>query len=111
MVGIDSCSHAGKLAGLRKRPLLMDLAVSLLMIAVSFFGMIWLLLFWFGEGHARTIVPYTDAAVLADIDASDLETSGPFIPMPDHLRTNDEMVTWMTHELPKLTAAMPNPRM
>lgn len=89
----------------------MDLAVSLLMIAVSFFGMIWLLLFWFGEGHARIIVPYTDAADLADMEASDLEASGPFIPMPNHLRTNDEMVAWMTQELPKLTAAMPNPRM
>jgi hypothetical protein len=96
---------------LMKRPLLMDLAISLLMIAVSFFGMIWLLLFWFGEGPARMIVPYSDAAVLADIDSSDLETSGPFIPMPAHLRTNDEMVDWMTQELPKLTAAMPNPRM
>ncbi len=89
----------------------MDLAVSLLMIAVSFFGMILLLLFWFGEGHARTIVPYTDAAILADMDASGFETSGPFIPMPAHLRTNDEMVDWMTQELPKLMAAMPNPRM
>ena len=32
------------------------------------------------------------------------------IPMPDHLQTNDEMVVWMTQELPKLMAAMPNPR-
>ena len=28
----------------------------------------------------------------------------PFILMPDHLKTNDEMVTWMTRELPRLTA-------
>jgi hypothetical protein len=27
-----------------------------------------------------------------------------FIPMPDHLKTHDEMVAWMTRELPKLTA-------
>jgi hypothetical protein len=28
-----------------------------------------------------------------------------FIPMPDHLKTRDEMVAWMTKELPRLTAA------
>jgi hypothetical protein len=27
------------------------------------------------------------------------------IPMPDHLKTRDEMVAWMTKELPRLTAA------
>jgi hypothetical protein len=27
-----------------------------------------------------------------------------FIVMPDHLKTRDEMVAWMTRELPKLTA-------
>ena len=32
----------------------------------------------------------------------DLDTS--FIPMPDHLRTNDEVVAWLTKDLPKLTA-------
>jgi hypothetical protein len=38
------------------------------------------------------------------------DSSGPFIPMPNHLQTRDEMVTWMTKELPKLTAEMQNPR-
>jgi hypothetical protein len=95
---------------LTMKALLMDLAVSLLMIIVSFVGMIWLLLFWFGEGHRRTIVPYSDAALLADIDEAGTETSSPFIPMPDHLRTNGEMVAWMTQELPKLTGATTNPR-
>jgi hypothetical protein len=27
-----------------------------------------------------------------------------FIPMPDHLKTHEEMVAWMARELPKLTA-------
>jgi hypothetical protein len=88
----------------------MDLAVSLLMIIVSFVGMIWLLLFWFGEGHGRAIVPYSDAAVLADIDEAAMETPHPFISMPDHLRTNDEMVAWMTQELPRLTGTTTMPR-
>ena len=35
------------------------------------------------------------------------DSSGPFIPMPNHLKTQDEMVAWMTKELPKLTAAPP----
>lgn len=32
-----------------------------------------------------------------------------FIPMPNHLTTRDEMVAWMTKELPKLTADLANP--
>ncbi len=38
------------------------------------------------------------------------ESHSPFIPMPENLRTNDEMVEWMTKELPKLTAEIANPR-
>jgi hypothetical protein len=38
------------------------------------------------------------------------DSGGPFIPMPNHLKTRDEMVAWMTNELPKLTADMQNPR-
>jgi len=33
-----------------------------------------------------------------------------FIPMPSNLRTSEEMVDWMTKELPKLTATMSNSR-
>jgi hypothetical protein len=35
------------------------------------------------------------------------DSGGSFIPMPSHLKTNDEMVAWMTTELPKLTADPP----
>jgi hypothetical protein len=31
-------------------------------------------------------------------------TDGPFIPMPDSLTTKDEMVTWLIHDLPRLTS-------
>jgi hypothetical protein len=34
------------------------------------------------------------------------DTGGSFIPMPNHLKTSDEMVAWMTKELPKLTARL-----
>jgi hypothetical protein len=30
--------------------------------------------------------------------------------MPNHLKTSDQMVDWMTKELPKLTAEIANPR-
>ncbi|MFC4173183.1 hypothetical protein ACFOYU_14115 [Microvirga sp. GCM10011540] len=38
------------------------------------------------------------------------DSGGAFIPMPNHLKTNHEMVAWMTDELPRLTAERSNPR-
>jgi hypothetical protein len=32
------------------------------------------------------------------------DTGGPFIPMPERLQTREEMVAWLTTDLPKLTA-------
>ncbi len=32
------------------------------------------------------------------------DQGGPFIAMPEQLKTQDEMVEWLTKELPKLTA-------
>jgi hypothetical protein len=101
---------AGKLDGLIERPLLMDLAVSLLMILASFFGMLWLLLFWFGEGYASPIFPYAHDPDCPDRNQAGSEEAYPFIPMPGHLRTSNEMVAWMTQELPKLTAEITSPR-
>lgn len=37
------------------------------------------------------------------------DTGGPFIAMPDSLKTREEMVAWMTRELPKLTTEAGNP--
>jgi hypothetical protein len=31
------------------------------------------------------------------------DSGGSFIPMPSHLKTSEEMVDWMTKELPKFT--------
>jgi hypothetical protein len=36
--------------------------------------------------------------------------AGRFIPMPSRLSTRDEMVAWMTTDLPRLTAAQPDSR-
>jgi hypothetical protein len=36
--------------------------------------------------------------------------AGRFIPMPSRLSTRDEMVAWMTRDLPRLTAEQPDPR-
>jgi hypothetical protein len=39
-------------------------------------------------------------------DAVICASGSSFIPMPDGLQTHDEMVAWMTKELPKLTAEL-----
>jgi hypothetical protein len=36
--------------------------------------------------------------------------AGRFIPMPARLSTRDEMVAWMTRDLPRLTAEQPDSR-
>ena len=51
--------------------------------------------------------PAEAAAYLEDGEAAD--PSIPFIPMPGHLRTREEMVRWLTDDLPKLTAAIAQP--
>lgn len=69
--------------------------------------MLWLLLLWFGDSHARPVRPYSDDAVLdAEAQVTASESHDPFIPMPNHLRTHSEMVAWMTEELPKRAAEM-----
>lgn len=88
-----------------------DLAVSLLVVLAGAVGMLVLLLTWFG---GRTITPEIEDDLDPILGVRDpmaiYESHGPFIPMPGHLRTNDQMVEWMTKELPKLTAEIANPR-
>ena len=88
-----------------------DLAMSLLVVLAGAVGMLLLLLTWFG---GRTITPEIEDGLDPILGARDpiaiYESQGPFIPMPDHLKTRDQMVDWMTKELPKLTAEIANPR-
>jgi len=88
-----------------------DLTVSVLVVLAGAIGMLLLLLTWFGS---RTITPEIEDDLDPILGARDpvaiYESHGPFIPMPDHLKTSDQMVAWMTQELPKLTADLANPR-
>jgi len=82
-----------------------DLAIGIVSAAAGFLGMLFLMLAWFGETHARPIVPGVDG--LEEPAGGDFVSGeGPFVPMPEHLKTRDEIVAWMTTELPKLTAAL-----
>ena len=78
-----------------------DVTILLLAPVAGFFTALWLLLLWLGDGSASKAAFDPDTNLSApDPEASD-ETDGPFIPMPAHLTTRDEMVGWMTKELPK----------
>lgn len=85
--------------------------MSLLVVLAGAVGMLVLLLTWFG---GRTITPEMEDGLDPILGARDpmaiYESHGPFISMPKHLKTNDQMVEWMTKELPKLTAEIANPR-
>jgi hypothetical protein len=85
--------------------LVTDLTIAMLAILAGTTGMLWLLLVSFGDGHATPLRPYADdsIAITADRRASE-DPDGPFIPMPDHLKTHHDMVAWMTRELPRLAA-------
>jgi hypothetical protein len=72
--------------------------------------MVWLLLFWVGDGLANPVMPYAADPIIGPRDqVATYESHDEFIPMPERLRTQDEMVAWMTEELPRLTAASPRP--
>lgn len=85
--------------------MVVDLAVSLLVILAGSIGMLLLLLLWFGDGSAA-LQPEGELDLILDEEGQRAvhNADDPFIPMPDHLKTRDEMVAWMTKELPKLTA-------
>ena len=81
----------------------MDVAVSLMIIFVALIGLS-LFPLWFRGRTARTQPTgstHQSGGIAEQVAAPN---SDPFIPMPDYLRTKDEMVTWLIHELPKLTS-------
>lgn len=84
--------------------MLTNLAISMLAILAGALGMLLLLITWFG---GRAIEPEFESALHPILGLRDqaaiYDGLGPFIPMPEHLRTADEMVEWMTKELPRLT--------
>jgi hypothetical protein len=90
--------------------LLGDLIVALLAALAGFMSAIWLLLLWIGDRAATAFGRSPDRLdpILGPRDRIVIcNSEGPFIPMPDNLRTSGEIVAWMTQELPKLTAEKP----
>jgi hypothetical protein len=117
LASLEERSFDGRLEVGQNRPLIAgkeqvaDLAISLLVVLAGAVGMLLLLLTWFGS---RSITPEIEDdfdPILGPRDPTAIyESHGPFIPMPPHLKTSDQMVDWMTKELPKLTAEIANPR-
>jgi hypothetical protein len=82
--------------------------ISVLAALSGFMMALWLLLLWVGDGFANPVVPYAPDPIIERGDRVAIdEADEPFIPMPERLRTREEMVAWMTQELPRLTAALP----
>ena len=84
----------------------MDIGTALLLVlpfavVVLLMGIVWTL-------HRTTLLPSDIPSrvdpILGKRDRVAIhDTYGPYISMPKDLRTKDEMVAWMTRELPKLT--------
>ena len=97
----------------RGRRSVVDLAIGLLAAFTGLVAALCILLLWVGDrtGTAFERSPDPLDPILGPRDRLEIRDSqGPFIPMPPHLKTQDEMVAWMTHDLPKLIAESPRPR-
>jgi hypothetical protein len=88
--------------------LILDLVIALLAAFSGAFAMLWLLLLWLGDGASDPVTTHAGDPITGPRDQIGIHDSyEPFIPMPARLQTRNEMVDWMTKELPKLTAALP----
>ena len=89
-----------------------DLAIGLLAALAGFSAAIWLLFLWVGERATASFDQTPDRLdpILGARDPMAIHDHGPFIPMPEHLKSRDEMVAWMTKDLPKIIAETPRPR-
>ncbi|WP_230529924.1 hypothetical protein [Microvirga roseola] len=90
--------------------MLTDVAIALTAIVAGFLTALWLLLLWVGDAVDLEGERDLDPILGARDPVAIYESQGPYIPMPDHLRTRDEMVDWLTKDLPRLTSEMQNPR-
>jgi hypothetical protein len=78
-----------------------DITILLLAPVAGFFAALWLLLLWLGDGRDAEVPVGYDPAIDDATPVGAAEPHEPFVPMPDHLKTREEMVSWMTKELPK----------
>ncbi|RDI61261.1 hypothetical protein [Microvirga subterranea] len=76
-----------------------DVTILLLAPVAGFFTALWLLLLWLGDGATEEQV-HDEFALPDEMSIGQGGADPPFVPMPDHLRTREEMVAWMTKELP-----------
>jgi hypothetical protein len=87
--------------------LITGFGLALLAAAIGFILALGLAMFWIGN---RVTMPLSIRTCSVDpiLGARDrvaiYDSHGPFISMPDNLKTHQEIVAWMTKELPKLTA-------
>jgi hypothetical protein len=76
----------------------LNIITDLLLVVAAVAGTLCMLLLCFGETHADPVMPGEDQMAFR---ASESESE--FIAMPGNLKTADEMIGWMTREMPKLT--------
>jgi hypothetical protein len=85
----------------------MSLLLPLLGTALCFIIGGWLIGMLIGDRIASRLSTPTrpfDPIVGPQTPVVTYDTGGPFIAMPERLRTREEMVAWLTNDLPKLTA-------
>lgn len=84
----------------------MEFAATVLLACLGAVG-IFLVPFWISRGATDPTITSPVDPILGAKDQTaihDIDTS--FIPLPDHVRTNDEVVEWLTKDLPKITAGL-----
>jgi len=85
----------------RRRVVIADIALDLLAILGGTLGMLCLLVVLFGR--KPPIVPYQEPFGTDETDdTGGVDLTSPFIPMPTHLNTHADMISWMTRDLPSL---------
>ena len=78
----------------------------ILVTTLCAYALLWFFVLWVGErvGRRWTMLDSgrAEALLRPNARAALHQTSSPFIEMPEHAKTRDQMVAWMTTELPKL---------
>jgi hypothetical protein len=88
-------------------------AIIILTGLLSIYIFVWALVLWMGERIGRRWAEFdgsrADAVLRAKERVAVHQTYGSFIEMPEQLSTRDEMVDWMTNELPRLAVEKQKP--
>ncbi len=84
----------------------MDFSATVLLVCLGA-AAIFLVPFWLSRGSTDPTITSLVGPVLGASDQAAIQDSDiSLIPMPDHLTTRDEMVTWLIHDLPRLTSGL-----